>query len=418
MNKNQPANPEKGASKNTHKERKPNSPNSTPQVVFAEPEIKKEKTSTKKQKPAKKSKTGLIVFLVILFVCIIGCGVFCLGHKDFVKDVWYQLVDLTIQKEDEPTKRRTRSANLEDSIFFAYREETAAVDVYSGNPEGDLAGKYIILDAGHGGTDSGCVYPFTSPDYYESDYTLEIATLLAQELSSRGAICYMLRDDDSWVSLYNRLAQVHLICMDIAEREGELPFSTSEAEQWRNELNTIREINTDTVESGGMGFMVGSGVGETLSRFMEMESDMDNVLFLSIHINSNTSDSLHGTQIYYVTDDSIIESESGLMYSDPTYSDPNFPIRDPYYGRNNEENAILASCLYEGIISEEPALQTNGFSENADNYALLREHGLTGALIEVAFLSNGDDRALLNSDDVLYSVVYGISEGVEDYWNT
>ncbi|MBP5294456.1 MAG: N-acetylmuramoyl-L-alanine amidase, partial [Lachnospiraceae bacterium] len=51
---------------------------------------------------------------------------------------------------------------------------------------GDLDGYTIILDAGHGGRDSGCVFPFNNPEYNECDFTLRIALATKDELESRG----------------------------------------------------------------------------------------------------------------------------------------------------------------------------------------------------------------------------------------
>lgn len=285
-----------------------------------------------------------------------------------------------------------------------------------GSKQGDLSGYTIILDPGHGGRDTGCVFPFNDPKYSECDFNLSIALSVREELLSRGATVYLLRSDNSWVSLYNRLAQVHLICLDIAEAEGKLPFSQSRANELRNLLQTSIDINEDTVASGGMGIMVGSGVGPELEELFEMEYKLDHVLFLSIHLNSSESRSQHGTQLYYVTDDSVIESERNQRQTNSEFQRSDFPLRDEYYGRHNEDNSLLACCIYDNIVGNLPQLETNGHPVNADNYAVLREHGLTGVLIEVAFLSDDADRKLLQSDSNVQTISISIGNGVEMYF--
>ena len=285
-----------------------------------------------------------------------------------------------------------------------------------GSKKGDLSGYTIILDPGHGGRDTGCVFPFDDPKYNECDFNLSIALSVREELLSRGATVYLLRSDNSWVSLYNRLAQVHLICLDIAEADGTLPFSKSRANELRNLLQTSIDINEDTVASGGMGIMVGSGVGPDLQDLFEMEYKMDHVLFLSIHLNSSESRSQHGTQLYYVTDDSVIESERNQQKTNSEFKRSDFPIREEYYGRHNEDNELLACCIYDNIVGNMPQLETNGHPVNADNYAVLREHGLTGVLIEVAFLSDDNDRKLLQSDSNVQTISVSIGNGVEMYF--
>ena len=280
----------------------------------------------------------------------------------------------------------------------------------------DLTGYTIILDPGHGGRDTGCVFPFNAPEYNECDFTLRIAKRIKSQLEARGATVYMTRTDNSWVSLYNRLAQTHLICLDIAEKEGKLPFSKDRADELRGLLQTSIDINEDTVASGGMGIMVGSGVGEDLNDLFEMEYKLDKVLFLSVHLNSSESRTLHGNSIFYVTDDSVIESERRQRRENAEFKRSDFPIRDEYYGRHGNDNLLLACCLYDNIVGNIPEFETNATPVNADNYAVLREHGLTGCLIETAFLSDDNDRAMLQRDDTIDSIAVSVSDSVKMYF--
>jgi len=59
-----------------------------------------------------------------------------------------------------------------------------------------LLGKVIVIDPGHGGRDPGTMYG----NLYEKDINLEISKVLERILSSRGAIVYMIREDDSDLS--------------------------------------------------------------------------------------------------------------------------------------------------------------------------------------------------------------------------
>lgn len=283
---------------------------------------------------------------------------------------------------------------------------------------GDLDGYTIILDAGHGGRDSGCVFPFNNPEYNESDFTLRIALATKDELESRGATVYLTRSDDSWVSLYSRPAQAHLICMDIAKEQGILPFTPEREQELRALLQETIDINESTAASGGMGIMIGSGFGEDLLELVEMEYQLDRVLFLSIHLNSNEPRNLHGTQVYYVTDESVIESEHRQMRENAEFKRSDFPLREDYYGRRNEDNELLASCLYENIVGNIPEFETNARPTVQDNFAVIREHGLVGALIEVAYLSDDHDREMLLSDDVVKTIAGSIGDGVKMYFQS
>ncbi|HEY3780008.1 MAG TPA: N-acetylmuramoyl-L-alanine amidase [Fimbriimonadaceae bacterium] len=69
---------------------------------------------------------------------------------------------------------------------------------------GSVAGKIIVIDPGHGGSDSGTVSPDRSCK--EKDLTLQIATDLAQELTAAGAKVIMTRDTDIFIPLKDRPA--------------------------------------------------------------------------------------------------------------------------------------------------------------------------------------------------------------------
>lgn len=285
----------------------------------------------------------------------------------------------------------------------------------SGKP---LSGKLILLDPGHGGQDSGCVYPTSDPTYIESRINLDIAEKTKSALEDLGATVVLLRSDDSWISLYNRISKAHLYSIQYADQMGLDTLTDADKSRIIDELTDTISVNSDTVDSGGMGIMAGTGVGTDLSLLMNLESGLDSVLYLSVHINSNQYSDLHGTQIYYVTDDSVITSENNMIASDSTLSgNPDFPVRDPYYGRDNERNAALAECLYQSITASAPEMESNAGSTNEDNYAVLREHNLTGALIEVGFITNKSDRAYLTDDQVTDRISLGIANGCVNFFS-
>ena len=59
-----------------------------------------------------------------------------------------------------------------------------------------LLGKVIVIDPGHGGRDPGTMYGKIK----EKDINLEISKVLEETLLSKGAIVYMIRNDDSDLS--------------------------------------------------------------------------------------------------------------------------------------------------------------------------------------------------------------------------
>lgn len=289
--------------------------------------------------------------------------------------------------------------------------------VFSSDTAKPLYGKVILLDPGHGGTDSGCVYPTNKPKYSENIINLTIAESTRTALEAQGATVIMLRSDDSWISLYQRIALTHLNCLQYADEFGLDTISSKDKARLVGELSDTVLVNSDTIDTGGMGIMVGTGVGSDLRLLMDLEKNFTDILYLSIHTNSNPAASLHGTQVYYVTDESVIASEVRMVADDTSYqNNPDFPIRDDYYGRDGARNELFAQSLYNSIITAAPKMETNAQSVLADNYAVLREHNLTGAMIEVGFITNKKDRGYLTDDSSITQIAEGIASGCINFF--
>ena len=76
-----------------------------------------------------------------------------------------------------------------------------------------LAGKKIVVDAGHGGTDIGAVGPGDLP---EKELNRLIAESLIEKLSDLGAEVVVSRDGDDTVDLYERIDFLNAECPDMA----------------------------------------------------------------------------------------------------------------------------------------------------------------------------------------------------------
>lgn len=281
-----------------------------------------------------------------------------------------------------------------------------------------LSGKTIILDAGHGGYDNGCVYPSDEPVYLEKEYNLTTAFETKSVLEELGATVYMIRTDDSFISIYARAAMVHLFCLDYATEHDIPSISNSLSESIQAAMNDTILVNSTDISAGCMGPMVGSGFSDDMIAILEFEYTLDDVLFLSIHNNWNSQTSLHGTQVYYVIDESIIESEERLIREDSYYTNPDYIVRNPYYGRDGDRNASLAQIMYDSITATTPELITNTPQIVTDNFAVLREHGLASVMLELTYVSNPDDRDLLENGEVIRKMAEGIGVGCVEYFSS
>ncbi len=89
------------------------------------------------------------------------------------------------------------------SLVLALRHAPANTGVKQSKP---LSGIKLLLDPGHGGKESGTSGP---TGYVEKDATLIVSKLVRDELEKRGATVVMTREDDTEVSLPNRVAMIN-----------------------------------------------------------------------------------------------------------------------------------------------------------------------------------------------------------------
>lgn len=182
-----------------------------------------------------------------------------------------------------------------------------------------LLGKKVIVDAGHGGKDSGTVGP---TKLKEKDVSLATALLLKEELEKHGAIVSLTRSTDIFLELSERT--------DIANN------STADA-------------------------------------------------FISIHGDSFSSTS-NGTTTYY---------NSTVNYNGP---------RSRTLGDAVQKNMVSSMNTYNRGVKEQ-------------NFYVNRINQLPSILVELAFLSNPKEEALLKTTEFRKKAAIGIAKGLDEYFN-
>ena len=188
----------------------------------------------------------------------------------------------------------------------------------------NLLGKVIILDAGHGGVDAGA----TGNQIIEKDLNLILTKKLEKELVSRGATVYLTREDDK-------------------------DLSTTTVNRKRSDLyNRAKYIN-------------------------KISPDM----YISVHLNSVTSSSWRGLQVFYTT--------------------------------KNKENKLIAETITNHLKENIPNVR----EIKKDNTYYMYKHIISpGVLIEAGFISNSNDSYLLQNKGYQDKLISLISDSIEIYF--
>ena len=88
-----------------------------------------------------------------------------------------------------------------------YKKLEYAADTPKPHPAGRKPGEItVVLDAGHGGRDTGALSPHGLP---EKDANLRLAKAVRDELVKRGYKVVMTREDDTFIALYDRPKVAH-----------------------------------------------------------------------------------------------------------------------------------------------------------------------------------------------------------------
>lgn len=188
-----------------------------------------------------------------------------------------------------------------------------------------LKGKTIYIDPGHGGRDPGTIYKDTK----ESEINLEIANELKQELEKQGAKVYLTRIGDYDLS----------------------------------KIDTKNHKKSDLLERAKL--------------INESECD----LYISIHLNSDTTETWNGAQTFYTT--------------------------------KNKQNKILATIIQNKL---KKTTKTTRKIKELKNMYLFDRIKKTGVLIEAGFLSNANDRYLLKNKEYQKRLAQTITEGLIEYY--
>jgi len=181
-----------------------------------------------------------------------------------------------------------------------------------------LAGQVIVIDPGHGGS-PGAVGP---TGLMEKEVVLDVSLRVADRLRQAGATVILTRDDDSIVSLPQR-------------------------------VNIAAAANAH--------------------------------IFVSVHTNAHTNTAVGGTETYFFQNSATAPA-----------------------------SRLLAEYLQRELVQ---ALGLRDIGVKHGNFHVIRETTMPSVLLELAFISNAQEEALMRTDDFRQNSADAIFRGIEAYFN-
>jgi len=272
-----------------------------------------------------------------------------LEPDNLIARAWVEMLTQT------PLERKPKERPQTPLEREADAEEKAMLASLEGMEGAGYQMRRIVIDPGHGGFDSGAV---GQSGLKESDVNLQIGKMLADSLNGKRNIkAFLTRRGDYFVPLSER---------------------TVVANQYRADL------------------------------------------FVSVHINANENRSARGSETYFCAEkassdeaqrvaefeNSVIKYEDEAAYREGMIDieDLLFRAERKSYWRQSER---FATATQRGL-ADNTAVQSRGI--NSANFYVLKKNRMPSILLEVAFISNPEEEALLKKPEFLAATVSHVTD--------
>ena len=256
----------------------------------------------------------------------------------------------------------TVSATGRGTIILTVKKSTgdfAYALPFATDPAASRTDKVIILDAGHGQKDPGATFPAGShmPLLCEKDVNLRVTLLAKKYLEAMGYTVLLTREDDNAM---------------LGEGGLNWDYSTSD------------EVN--------------KRVSWALSQ--------NPALFVTIHCNSSENENASGPLVYY---NAIVDEANPLC---PEYMNVSMAN-----ALNDALNAALAPFVSAGTSKASRLVECPIPSSSIPYpHAALRQPKLPALLLEMGFISNENDRALMTEALWCETVAYAIAKATDELY--
>jgi len=218
----------------------------------------------------------------------------------------------------------------------------------------------IVIDPGHGGRDSGAVGNMTvngrTTQVYEKDIVLKVGLALRDRLNQTypDKRILMTRDTDVYITLEDRADMANAV--------------------------TVRENEA--------------------------------VIFISIHANASVNSSARGYEVWHITSGyrrSLLDA-SRHNYSSDVSAILNAMLEEEY----TTESILLADSILVGL-GQTFASTLPSRGRKANDWFVVRNSRMPAVLVELGFVSNRQDAALMTSEDGLQKFISSLYNGITNF---
>ena len=272
-----------------------------------------------------------------------------LEPDNLIARAWVEMLTqtpITRKPKERPPTPLEREAMAEENAMLSRLEGKEGVGYQMSR---------VVIDPGHGGFDSGAVGP---TGLREADVNLQIGKLLTDSINSRSNIkAFLTRRGNYFVPLSER---------------------TVVANQYRADL------------------------------------------FVSIHINANENRSAKGSETYFCAEKASSEEaqrvaefeNSVIKYEDEaTYREGMIDLEDLLFRAERKlywhQSERFAIATQEGL-KQNTQVRSRGI--HSANFYVLRKNRMPSILLEVAFISNHEEEALLKKPEFLATTVKQVTD--------
>lgn len=303
----------------------------------------------------------------------------------------------------------------EDSVVPVLREISR--ESFIGRDFGPqaLSGITVIIDAGHGGEEDkghGAFGATEQEPIHEKDITLRAATMLGDRLRALGATILFTRPQDTTQSLFYRVAFAADYLLLAYEEEASLAgFDVEPIRHLRPLMGDIMRINQAGQDTGGRGMFGNIGTVPDLRIIYDVERQYPDVLFISLQTGFDQDEAKRGARTVYMTNQFVQEVNNGYAAGQSAASLP--PNYDAY---DSDDRYRLAGLLQGHMVLSLPELNPSEEAVREEDMAVLRLTNLTSAVVELGYLSNAEDRALMTNDSKLAEMMQALSNAVFQYY--